>query len=108
MHERLKDLSVKNWNQLAGSGPVPWRQAPSLFSSSIPSSELHPRVPYEVDISSAVNKLGTAERLPISLLEKSKIEDLSANLHNGGLKLGAREILENGTAGINSLMTFNM
>ncbi|POO03696.1 Zinc finger-type transcription factor, partial [Trema orientale] len=99
--ERLKELSVKNWNQLAGSGPVPWRQAPSLFSSSITSSELHPRVPYEVDISSALTKLSCAERIPVSSLEQRKIEDLSERLHNGCLKLGAREILENGTAGKN-------
>ncbi|XP_024018896.1 B3 domain-containing protein Os07g0563300 isoform X2 [Morus notabilis] len=99
--ERLKDLSVKNWSQLAGSGPVPWRQAPSLFSSSIPSSEMNSRSPYEVDISSALNKLSTTERITVSSTEKKKIEDLSERLQNGCLKLGSREILENGTAGKN-------
>ncbi|XP_062087334.1 B3 domain-containing protein Os07g0563300 [Humulus lupulus] len=93
--ERLKDLSMtKNWNQLAGSGPVPWRQAPSLFSSSIPSSEMQPRVPFEVDISSAINKLGNVERISTCSLDKNKIEDLSERLHNGCLKLGAQEIHE--------------
>lgn len=96
--ERLKDLSNKNWSQLAGSGPVPWRQAPSLFNSSIPP-ELQSRVPYEVDISSGINKLNASERLSTSSLEKKKIEDFSERLMNGSLKFGAREILENGNAG---------
>ncbi|XP_062160615.1 B3 domain-containing protein Os07g0563300-like isoform X2 [Alnus glutinosa] len=97
--ERLKDLSNKNWSQLAGSGPVPWRQAPSLFNSSIPP-ELQSRVPYEVDIASGINKLNASERLSTSSLEKKKIDDFSERLMNGNLKFGAREILENGNAGI--------
>ncbi|KAL0012681.1 hypothetical protein SO802_007789 [Lithocarpus litseifolius] len=101
LQERLKDLSVKNWNQLAGSGPVPWRQAPSLFNSSIPASE-QSRFPYEVDISGGINKLNANDRLSASPLEKKKIEDLSERLMNGNLKLGAREILDNGNAGIKS------
>ncbi|XP_048321287.1 B3 domain-containing protein Os07g0563300 isoform X2 [Ziziphus jujuba] len=98
--ERLKDLSVKNWSQLAGSGPVPWRQAPSLFGSITPS-EMHSRVPYEVDISAAINKLNAGERIGVTSLEKRKIEDFSERLQNGSLKLGARDALENGTAGRN-------
>ncbi|KAG2685268.1 hypothetical protein I3760_10G117500 [Carya illinoinensis] len=98
--ERLKDLSVKSWSHLAGSGPVPWRQAPSLFNSSIPPQELQSRVPYEVDISSGTNKLNGSERLSSSPLEKKKTDDFSESLMNGSLKLGAREILENGNAGI--------
>ncbi|KAG2685272.1 hypothetical protein I3760_10G117500 [Carya illinoinensis] len=97
--ERLKDLSVKSWSHLAGSGPVPWRQAPSLFNSSIPPQELQSRVPYEVDISSGTNKLNGSERLSSSPLEKKKTDDFSESLMNGSLKLGAREILENGNAG---------
>ncbi|KAG7960194.1 hypothetical protein I3843_10G111400 [Carya illinoinensis] len=98
--ERLKDLSVKSWSHLAGSGPVPWRQAPSLFNSSIPPQELQSRVPHEVDISSGTNKLNGSERLSSSPLEKKKTDDFSESLMNGSLKLGAREILENGNAGI--------
>ncbi|XP_065620794.1 B3 domain-containing protein Os07g0563300 [Quercus suber] len=101
LQERLKDLSVKNWNQLAGSGPVPWRQAPSLFNSSIPASE-QSRFPYEVDISGGINKLNANDRLSASPLEKKKIEDLSERLMNGNLKLGSREIFDNGNAGIKS------
>lgn len=101
LQERLKDLSVKNWNQLAGSGPVPWRQAPSLFNSSIPASE-QSRFPYDVDISGGINKLNANDRLSASPLDKKKIEDLSERLMNGNLKLGAREIFDNGNAGIKS------
>lgn len=95
--ERLKDLSVKNWSQLAGSGPVPWRQAPSLFGS-IPPSEMHSGVSYN-DISTAINKHNAGERIGVSSLEKRKVEDFSERLQNGSLKLGARDVLENGTAG---------
>ncbi|XP_023517533.1 B3 domain-containing protein Os07g0563300-like isoform X1 [Cucurbita pepo subsp. pepo] len=96
--DRLKDLSVKNWSQLAGSGPVPWRQAPSMFNSSLPSGELHHRAPYEVDISAALNKLNTSERLPISL-EKRKNEDFSERFSNGSLRQCGQDLCENGTAG---------
>ncbi|KAL5772538.1 hypothetical protein ACOSQ2_012462 [Xanthoceras sorbifolium] len=98
--DRLKDFSVKNWTQLAGSGPVPWRQAPSLFNSSIAQPELHQRVPYDIDLSSGIDRLNVAERLSTSPLEKRKIEDFSERLMNGALKGGSRNILENGNAGI--------
>lgn len=84
---------------MAGSGPVPWRQAPSLFNSSIPASE-QSRYPYEVDISGGINKLNANDRLSASPLDKKKIEDLSERLMNGNLKLGAREIFDNGNAGM--------
>uniref|UniRef100_A0A5B7A6I3 B3 domain-containing protein n=1 Tax=Davidia involucrata TaxID=16924 RepID=A0A5B7A6I3_DAVIN len=97
--DRIKDLSVKNWSQIAGSGPVPWRQAPSLLNSSA-QSELHPRMPFEVDIPSSVDRLIASERLSASSLEKKKIEDSSERLMNGSLQLGASTVLENGNAGI--------
>ncbi|KAK9268141.1 hypothetical protein L1049_010581 [Liquidambar formosana] len=99
--ERLKDLSVKNWNPIAGAGPVPWRQAPNLFNTSIPQSELPPRMSYEVDLSTGIDRLNASDRLSISSLEKKKIEDPSDRLMNGILKLSALEILENGNAGMN-------
>ncbi|XP_022723535.1 B3 domain-containing protein Os07g0563300-like isoform X5 [Durio zibethinus] len=101
LSERFKDYSAKGWSQLAGSGPVPWRQAPSLFNSSIPQPELHSRVPYEVDLSTGIDRLNVSDRLSIPSLEKTKIEDFSERLMNGPLKLGAPDILENGNAGIN-------
>jgi hypothetical protein len=71
-----------------------------LFNSSITSSESQSRLPYEVDISSGINKINASDRLSASPLEKKKIEDLSERLMNGSLKLGAREILDNGNAGM--------
>lgn len=91
--ERLKDLSVKSWSQLAGSGPVPWRQAPSLFNSSAHQSELYPRMLYEAD------RLHTGERFSVSSLEKRKLEDFSERLRNGSLKILARDV-ETGNAGM--------
>ncbi|RXH86081.1 hypothetical protein DVH24_017134 [Malus domestica] len=96
LSERLKDLSTKNWTQLAGSGPVPWRQAPSLFNSSIPSSELHTRVPHEVDGSTGINKLNASERIFVSTLEKKKVEEFSERLMKINLTIGTQQSLENG------------
>ncbi|XP_068321328.1 B3 domain-containing protein Os07g0563300-like [Pyrus communis] len=96
LSERLKDLSTKNWTQLAGSGPVPWRQAPSLFNSSIPSSELHTRVPHEVDGSTGINKLNASERIFVSTLEKKKVEEFSERLMKVNLSIGTQQSLENG------------
>nr|QNI23767.1 AP2/ERF transcription factor [Camptotheca acuminata] len=96
--DRVKDLSSKNWSQIAGSGPVPWRQAPSLFNTSA-QSELHPRMPFEVDIPSGIDRLISSERFSASSLEKKKIEDSPQKL-NGSLQLGASAVLENGDAGI--------
>ncbi|XWS15671.1 hypothetical protein CRYUN_Cryun34aG0021900 [Craigia yunnanensis] len=99
--ERFKDYSAKDWSQLAGSGPLPWRQALSLFSSSIPQTELHSRVPYEVDLSTGIDRLNVSDRLSTPSLEKKKIEDFSERLTNGPLKHGAQDIHENGNAGTN-------
>ncbi|OAY26100.1 B3 domain-containing protein Os07g0563300 isoform X2 [Manihot esculenta] len=96
LSERFKDLSVKSWSQLAGSGPVPWRQAPNFFSSCVPHSELHPRTLYEID------RHNTGERSSAPYLEKGRIEDFSDRLINGGLKLGTRDLRENGNAGKSS------
>lgn len=53
---------------------------------------------YEVDRHNA------SERLSASPLERGKIEDFSERSMNGSLKLGARDILENGNAGIDPLL----
>lgn len=99
LNERLnKDLPVRSWSQLAGTGPVPWRQAPSLFSSST-NSELRSRSPYDVELPHAFDRLNTNEALSSSL-EKKKTEDVSERLINGSLKLGSRERTENGNIGI--------
>lgn len=101
--ERLKDLSVKSWSQLAGSGPVPWRQAPSLFNhSATPAmqSELQTRMPYEVD------RLNTGETFSAPSLEKRKDEDFSEKFINGNLRIRLWDIVENGNAGTDPLPTY--
>ncbi|KAI4296631.1 hypothetical protein L6164_036576 [Bauhinia variegata] len=90
--ERLKDVSAKSWSHLAGSGPVPWKQAPSLFNSSVSSSDLRSDVPSLVDLSTTIDKMYGNERLPASLLEK-KNEDLSGMPINWNVKLGTREMM---------------
>lgn len=92
-------MSGKNWSQLAGSGPVPWRQAPSLFNSSISSSELHERGPYDIDGSMGINKLNAGERISVSSLEKKKVEDFSERLMKVNLAIGTPVSLENGNSG---------
>ncbi|PPS00724.1 hypothetical protein GOBAR_AA19944 [Gossypium barbadense] len=99
--ERFKDCSAKGWSQLTGSGPAPWRQAPGLFNSSTPQPELHSRVPYEVDLSTGIDRLNVSERLSIPSLEKKKNEDFPERLMNGSLKPSAHDIHENGNTGIN-------
>ncbi|RVW46291.1 B3 domain-containing protein [Vitis vinifera] len=95
--ERLKD-PVKNWSQ---SQPVGHWRAPNLFNTSIPQSDLRPRMPSEADLSTGVDRLIVSERSSASSMEKKKIEDSSERSMNGGLKLGALEMLENGNSGTN-------
>lgn len=97
--ERNKDFSSKNWTQVAGSGPMPWRQAPSLFSSSSAQLELQPRIPFEVDTRCGSDRLFSIERLSTASLERKTADKLSERLMNGSLKLGASDVLENGNAG---------
>ena len=102
LSDRLRDLSAKGWSQLAGSGPVPWKQAPSLFNSAS-SSDLIPEVPSLVELSNSFDKMYCNERLPASALEK-KNEDLSGIPVNWNVKLGSREMmLMNGNAGFDIL-----
>ncbi|CAI0468394.1 unnamed protein product [Linum tenue] len=89
--DSLKDLSVKNWNHLAGSGPVPWKQAPSLFNSSIPQTDAQPRMPYDV--------VSASERLSFTSQEKGKIDYFAQRLTNGNLKLSSRDKPVNANAG---------
>ncbi|KAI9120796.1 hypothetical protein K1719_007829 [Acacia pycnantha] len=89
LQSRFRDLTSKNWSQLAGSGPVPWKQAPSLFNTT--SSDRHPDVPSVVEISSVDNIYGN-ERISASSLEK-KSDDLSGMSAKWNVKYGAREVM---------------
>ncbi|KAF1882487.1 hypothetical protein Lal_00039135 [Lupinus albus] len=91
LSERLRDLSAKSWSQLAGSGPVPWKQAPSLFNS-VSSSDLCPDVSPLVGLSNGVDKIYGNERLLASSLEK-KNEDLSGISVNWSANFGPREMM---------------
>lgn len=91
LSERYRDMSGKSWSQLAGSGPVPWKQAPSLFNSAS-SSDQPPDVHSLVDLSNNFDKIYGNERLPPSSLEK-KNEDLSGISANWNVKLGSRDML---------------
>ncbi|MED6145148.1 hypothetical protein PIB30_022291 [Stylosanthes scabra] len=90
--DRIRKLSEHdhNRNQLAGSGPVPWKQAPSIFNS-ISSSNVQPGVCSLVDLSHKVDKIYGNERLPAFSLEK-KNENFSG-ISNWSTKLGSREIM---------------
>ncbi|XP_028795384.1 B3 domain-containing protein Os07g0563300, partial [Neltuma alba] len=90
LQSRFRDLSSKNWSQLAGSGPVPWKQAPSLFNTNS-SSDRHPDMPSVVEISSVDNIYGN-ERISASSLEK-KSDDLSGIPANWNVKIGTREMM---------------
>lgn len=97
--ERIKDISVKNWSPIAGSGPVPWRQAPSLFNGCGLQSELQSRAPFEFDVSGGPDRLRFNERLSFSSMEKRKQEESFEKLMNGSLRIGGSEMLGNGNAG---------
>lgn len=92
--ERIKDLSVKNWSNIAASGPVPWRQAPSLFNP-----ELHPKMPLEFNMPTGIDKLLGSKKLSDSSVDKKENLVYSGRLINGSLKGGASHILENGSSG---------
>lgn len=77
--ERMKGLPVKPWTTLAGSGPVPWRQAPSVFNGSKFQIGVQPRASSEVDLSGGINKFQfceTSYTTPAELKQESSCERL--------------------------------
>ncbi|GFQ01823.1 B3 domain-containing protein os07g0563300 [Phtheirospermum japonicum] len=93
--ERMKDLSVKPWSSIAGSGPVPWRQAPSLFNGSVIQSNVPLRMPFEMNVSGCVrDRISTAS-------PQMKAEHSYERLISGNLSLGLSETLhQNGNTGL--------
>ncbi|XP_026392358.1 B3 domain-containing transcription repressor VAL1-like [Papaver somniferum] len=97
MPERLKDLSVKNWNSGAGpsavSGPSPvagrWLSTP--WSAAGAQSEVHPRG----DNSSSTS------------LENKKHEDPSEKAPSTSLNLAVVDRFSNGTASLDTIKEFN-
>ncbi|CAI9087602.1 OLC1v1021710C1 [Oldenlandia corymbosa var. corymbosa] len=102
--ERIKDLSAKNWSPLAGSGPIPWRQAPSLFNGSSVQSEIQPRTPVaiEFDVSGGLDRLRLNDKISSTFSDKRKEESFE-RLVNGSLRIGASEITGGGDSGTISL-----
>ncbi|KAL0305811.1 UNVERIFIED_CONTAM: hypothetical protein Sradi_5998400 [Sesamum radiatum] len=97
--ERMKDLSVKTWSAIAGSGPVPWRQAPSLFSRPDTQSNVQSRMPFEIDVSGGIDRHHICERLSNASPEM-KQERSYERFVNGKLRLGPSETLQNGNSGL--------
>ncbi|KAK4361052.1 hypothetical protein RND71_020004 [Anisodus tanguticus] len=95
--ERIKD--VNNWNPIAGSGPVPWRQAPSLFNGSAIQNELQHKPPF-LDATGSIDRLSLGERPSASSSDNNR-KDSCEKLMNGNLKIGVPGTLENGYAGLN-------
>ncbi|MCD7471983.1 hypothetical protein HAX54_012803 [Datura stramonium] len=80
----------------AGSGPVPWRQAPSLFNGSAIQNELQHKAPFP-DATGSIDRLCLYERPSASLPDNNRKD--SEMLMTGKLKIGVPGILENGYAG---------
>ncbi|XP_022848219.1 B3 domain-containing transcription repressor VAL2-like isoform X3 [Olea europaea var. sylvestris] len=98
-HRNLKDLSMKSW-RIAGSGPLPWRKAPSFFNDSGFQFELQPGMPVEVDVVHGIDRFGISERFSISSLEK-KQENFFERLIDGKPIVGPSETLEDGISASN-------
>ncbi|XP_022886319.1 B3 domain-containing protein Os07g0563300-like isoform X2 [Olea europaea var. sylvestris] len=97
--ERMKDISTRNWSAITGSGPIPWRQAPSLFNCSSFQLESQPRMAFEVDMSDGIDRFRICERLSSSFLEK-KEENSFGRLIYGKLTSGPFESVEDRIAGL--------
>ncbi|KAL8460326.1 hypothetical protein ACS0TY_032026 [Phlomoides rotata] len=99
-HERMKDISVKSWSAIAGSGPVPWRQAATLSNGSEIQANLQLRMPFEIDESGSIDRYGICERLSMASPER-KQERTNERSVNGKWRLGLSETLQNGNMGLN-------
>ncbi|KAL3851277.1 hypothetical protein ACJIZ3_013159 [Penstemon smallii] len=104
--ERMKDLSVKSWSAIAGSGPVPWRQAPNLFNGSNLQSQVHQRVPFEIGVSGGNDRFRFCGRLSTAspeMKQESSYERLvNEKLRHGPFeRISSFETLQYGNAGVN-------
>ncbi|KAK1384041.1 hypothetical protein POM88_021776 [Heracleum sosnowskyi] len=88
--DKVKDLSVKNWSSIAGSGPVPWQEAPSWFNSNTIQVGLNAKMPTQAEVPCGVDGLYAHERVPV-ILDKNKKCESSGRPINGSLKTGAFE-----------------
>ncbi|XP_073025859.1 B3 domain-containing protein Os07g0563300-like [Primulina eburnea] len=97
--ERRKDFSVKTFSSIIGSGPVPWRIAPSLFKESNIQSDTQPIMPFEIDVC-GIDLFGTSERLPAASPE-GKQEFSDEKCFNEKLRVGPIDTFQNGHSALN-------
>ncbi|KAJ8630779.1 hypothetical protein MRB53_024102 [Persea americana] len=107
--ERLKDISAKNWSQSTGSNSNPgqWWQPQSSWNSAVNQSDLHPRMPYEVDRLNSVDSRLISGEHPTSALENKTVKDPLERITSGSLKLAVPEGLANGNVNVDSLTSLN-
>ncbi|XP_073125340.1 B3 domain-containing protein Os07g0563300-like [Henckelia pumila] len=98
--ERRKDFSVKALGSIVGSGPVPWRLAPSLFKESNIQSDAQTRTPFEIDVLGGIDLFGTSERLPAASPDKKR-EFPDERCFNGKFRVGPFDTFQNGHAALN-------
>ncbi|KAL7088850.1 hypothetical protein ACP275_13G153600 [Erythranthe tilingii] len=98
--ERMKDLSAKSWSPIVGSGPVPWRQAPSLFNGLDVPCNMQLRMPVEADVSSGIDRYRICERLSTASPEMKQGCSFE-RLVNGNMRHGPFEKPQNGNTGLN-------
>lgn len=94
----MKDLSVKSWSAIAGSGPVPWRQAATLFNGSEIQANLQLRMPFETEESGSMDRYGVCERLSAASPERKQERSYERSV-SGKWRLGLSETLQNGNMG---------
>ncbi|VFQ89537.1 unnamed protein product [Cuscuta campestris] len=88
----------RSWTPIAGSGPVPWRQAPSLFNGSVIQTELQPKTPYG-DITGSKDRLQFTEKSPPSCLKTKEKVDSFGILLSKSLKSSVSGKLEKEISG---------
>ncbi|KZV51983.1 hypothetical protein F511_08593 [Dorcoceras hygrometricum] len=98
--EKTEDFSWNTSSSFVGSGPVPWRIAPSLFKESNIQSDAHTKIPFEIDVSGGIDLFGTSERLLAGSPEK-KQEFSDERCFNGKFRVGPFDALQNGHAALN-------
>lgn len=88
--ERSKELSVKSWNQVAGSFPGQWRHPTNILNSSRIQSDLHQRLSYEFDRPNA-DRLMAGARSSFSSQEK-KAENIPERIASSSLNHIVRDM----------------
>nr|XP_017235147.1 PREDICTED: B3 domain-containing protein Os07g0563300-like isoform X3 [Daucus carota subsp. sativus] len=97
--DEVKDLLVKNWSSIVGSGPVPWREAPSWFNKNTSKVELNLKIPSQVEVLGGIDRLYAHKGAPNCSLDKNKKWESSGRITNGSPSGGALENVGNDVSG---------